>query len=705
MKIKNVGPFEDFSLNLTRGSIGIFGRNGKGKSTLLNLMYAIPTNDFSRFAGVKTDNVRNTADPKAESYVYAEIEHNGRVLQITRRLKSKPTTELVVDGGKPITDANKAQEEIDTILGIDKKLLDLYVFKEQHKVYDFLTSIPSERAKAYATLCRTEQCEDIWSMLGTFLNKDKELNTETVDNSDELAGRIAEIDLELATLAERIDHEKELLLSPKSEESAKEIVRRRQRVDDLKEERVKVRESIQQTQEAVEKSEARVQEKQTEIDALEEKVNKRSAKATDARAALKGFEQYQVYRRRRKRLKEEAEELEVEGAKKSAPDEPKYLDQHEALKKQSVQVEDELDRAKEMVNAFKKSGMVECPTCKTPVDHLKEHLELQRKKVLELPAVLKELCNKVATIDEYRTAAKRYREWKIDYDARVKGNAEARDALKDVTAPEGDVEELKAWLTKYDDLLNDLAHARSAAVEDKDLLLKRKATLKARKDRLAEIRQAIEDNDEPDEKFEKAKTRLAEHKVASNKIATLEGEAKGLVRQKDDKNDELKKLRKKLKRTKRIKQMAKVIEASRDVFHRDKLPNRVATTNLSRMEGDVNENLTMFGDPYWVESNDSLSFTVHKPGEPPQPAERLSTGQRVILALSFWPAVISLFSSDLGMLALDEPTANLDAENRKFLREALSAMTAKARNERQLIMVTHDPDLRTAFDQVVDLGA
>ncbi len=705
LKIKNVGPFEDFSVDLTRGSIGVFGRNGKGKSTLLNLMYGLVENDFGRFAGVKVDCVRNTADPKAESLISGEIEHNGRVLKITRRFRGKPLTSLTVDDEKPIEDTEKAQAKITEVLGIDKKLLDLYVFKEQHRVYDFLTNIPSDRAKAYATLCRTEGCEDTWTMLGNFLNKDKELNTEIVDNSDEITGRIAEIELELSSLAERKTHEEELLLSPKSYESANTIVRRRQRCDDLKEELIQTKRQIKDIEERVETVQARVAEKRAEIETLSEKVDKRAAKANDTRAAIKGFEQYQVYRRRRKRLKDEAEELEIEESKKFAPEEPNFLDQYEALKKESVRVENELDAAKKLTNAFKNTGMVECPTCKTPVDHLKEHLEAERKKVAEFPKVLSTLNDKIATIDEYKSKSKKYREWKIDYDARVKANKAERESLKDVTAPDGDVEELQAWLKKYDDLVKALREAKEYAAEDEQELLKRNATLKARKERLAEVRKSLEDNEETDEMFDKATQRLAEHKVATNKIAALEGEAKGLVRQRDDKSDELKKLRKKLKRTKRIKQMAKVIEAARDVFHRDRLPNRVATTNLSRMEGDVNENLTMFGDPYWVEANDQLSFTVHKPGEPPQPAERLSTGQRVILALSFWPAVISLFSSDLGMLALDEPTANLDAENRKFLREALSAMTAKARGERQLIMVTHDPDLRTAFDQIVDLGA
>ena len=188
----NAGPFEKMRLELKRGSIGIFGRNGRGKSTLLNFMYALLTNDFGRFAGVKLDCIRNTAGEKEESYIYGRVEHNGHLLSIKRSLRPAKTS-VTVDGGKEITDANKAQDEIDKILGVDRDMIKLYVFKPQDQIYDFISSQPAARAKAFAVLCRTEKCEQIWDFLGTFLNKDVEVNTRIQDNSDELATLISQL--------------------------------------------------------------------------------------------------------------------------------------------------------------------------------------------------------------------------------------------------------------------------------------------------------------------------------------------------------------------------------------------------------------------------------------------------------------------------------------------------------------------------------
>ncbi len=709
LKVVNVGPFADLSLDFTRGSVGIFGRNGRGKSTVLNLLYALATNDFSRFDGVKADMVRNTAGPKDEAYIWGEIEHNGKVLEITRNMKpskTNPNTKLVVNGDdhQAITNADKAEEEINKVLGIDRKLLDLYVFKEQHRVYDFLTTTPTDRAKAYQVLCKTEDCEKIWDMLGEYLNKDTELNTQIVDNSDELAQAVAELNMQLEGIETQEGIASEKLCEDKFRKTYEKRVKDQDRLENLREDEAQAKVEVSSWKETLEKHSRAVEKRNAERVEAQEKVDKRRKKADDTRAALKSWDSYKKYRARRRDLKNEAEALALE-EQKNKPPEPPEGDTSEHLHKQLILWEKELEQAQKVVAAFQVTGRTACPTCQTPVEHLKDHLESQRKLVKELPGKIKELEDRAEAIDFYKTNAKKYEKWKAGYDARVKANQDARKALQDIEAPDGDEAELKDWLEKFAELEAQLEQADKATRAWEKTLDQTQATYDAKKARLAEIRQAIEEISIDPEKVEKAKRRLAEHLTATNELSKLEGEAKGVRKMVEDKEAQLKKLKVRLKRTKKVRAMAYDVTQARDVFHRDRLPRRVAVTNLAKMEGDINENLGLFGEPFWVESNEELSFTVHKPGEPPQSAGRLSTGQRVILALAFWPAVASLWASDLGILCLDEPTANLDAENRKFLMTALGSMTAKVRGHRQLIMVTHDPDLRTAFDQVIDLGS
>ena len=51
---------------------------------------------------------------------------------------------------------------------------------------------------------------------------------------------------------------------------------------------------------------------------------------------------------------------------------------------------------------------------------------------------------------------------------------------------------------------------------------------------------------------------------------------------------------------------------------------------------------------------------------------RCSAGQKVLASIIIRLALAESFSSNCGILALDEPTTNLDAENIKALSSALS---------------------------------
>lgn len=701
----NVGPFDDLSLDLTRGSVGVFGKNGVGKSTLLTLMYSALTNDFGRFPGIKTDVVRNTAPEKAESYIWAEIEHAGHVISIRRNIRAKPFTRLQVDDEKEITDTPKAQERLRDVLGVDEATIKLYVFKPQDGIYDFLSSTPADRAKAYHTLCRTQECEEIWELLGEFLNKDRESNAEVVDNSDELLVAITEAKTRVAEIEERKMQASEKLCPDKFLKKYESVVRSQHRLEDLRAEEEPAKDKLAETEKALKAADVAFTKAEGERHAICVKVEERKPKADSTRAALQAWETYSKYRKRRKELKEEADTLAGEAVKNELPDPPADpITALDALNKESVTLENEIERAKKALAQLSGTGKTACPTCATPVVALHNYIAECKKLALEGPAQLEALHDRIEAIDTYKSAARKYEKWKTGFYARTEANKKSLEALKDVQAPDGDKDELLTWLTEFTRLEGE----QIAAFEREKLasrhLDKCRAQRNQAKERVAEIAQGITDNTDEPAVIEKAKRRLSEHKNATTELAALEGEAKGLRRLVTDREEELAKLKAILKKNRKIRQMAHVISVSREVMHRDRLPRRVALLNLSGMEGEINEGLSLFGDPFWVEANSELSFTVHKPGEPPQSAGRLSTGQRVVLALAFWPAVASMWSGDLGMLALDEPTANLDGDNRKFLATAIGMMTAKVRGQRQLLMVTHDPDLRSSFDQVIDLG-
>merc|ERR1719222_847475 len=73
---------------------------------------------------------------------------------------------------------------------------------------------------------------------------------------------------------------------------------------------------------------------------------------------------------------------------------------------------------------------------------------------------------------------------------------------------------------------------------------------------------------------------------------------------------------------------------------------------------------------------------------------RCSAGQKVLSSLIIRLALAETFSANCGIIALDEPTTNLDKENIESLATALSDIVNKRSGQRnfQLVVITHDEE-------------
>lgn len=71
---------------------------------------------------------------------------------------------------------------------------------------------------------------------------------------------------------------------------------------------------------------------------------------------------------------------------------------------------------------------------------------------------------------------------------------------------------------------------------------------------------------------------------------------------------------------------------------------------------------------------------------------RCSAGQKVLTSILIRLALAECFGTNCGMIALDEPTTNLDTENAESLATALNSIIDARKNQKnfQLIVITHD---------------
>jgi DNA repair exonuclease SbcCD ATPase subunit len=200
------------------------------------------------------------------------------------------------------------------------------------------------------------------------------------------------------------------------------------------------------------------------------------------------------------------------------------------------------------------------------------------------------------------------------------------------------------------------------------------------------------------------KEKLQEVRKLSNEILRLEGN-------KEEAEQHLDSLHRRLDTAKA--QLAESGDSQKWFEHCEKalnwlkytgLPKLVHGAVLNNLASTVNSNLADFGNPFTVKVSDNLSFVAYFEDEREIPAKALSGGQRTILGLDFWSAVNRVFAKNLGVLAIDEPSSELDDDNQELFYKSLVRWKQMLHQRgQQVIIITHSPCVENACDHVIRL--
>lgn len=137
----------------------------------------------------------------------------------------------------------------------------------------------------------------------------------------------------------------------------------------------------------------------------------------------------------------------------------------------------------------------------------------------------------------------------------------------------------------------------------------------------------------------------------------------------------------------------------RQAFHAGAAPAALMAAFAADRVDAVNAWLAKLAARFRVEAGPDVDFVARfHDGSPPVPADRLSGGEKAVLAWA-WAAA----TAATRLLCLDEPTYGLDQHRLDALCLAVDGWRSAA-PECQLVLVTHDRRLADRCDVVLDLG-
>jgi DNA repair exonuclease SbcCD ATPase subunit len=696
LRLNQICQFAELDWQFENGLVGIYGPNGAGKSNSMNVgCYAGFTGDYSRHVQGKEGMIRQQADPSQNSAIRVNFTHDGGEFELLRSLRAPSKSRLRLPNGQELTKANEIAAHLEETLRIRRQLIDHFVFVGQGELFAFLSAVASERARAFAYLCDTVKAEKIWELLAAQTQADAGLAAEIEDNRDELRQVLGTYEARLKTALAEEAEARAGLLSREAKEAADRVAANWRR-----------QEQAQQALETAAATEATrkaaaveaykpVKRLETQLQELETEYAGDAERLQEIAGELATIQQQQRDWSRRQGLIRELSQLPAPPAEPQNPN----VDE-EAVADRLSELIIEIDRSQRLVESLEGLPGV-CPTCGQPTETLQETADAARNLLPGLQAESVALTRQQREANAYSQAMTK---WRHDCEFRRRREEDLQRQLvplAQMQAP-GDATELLAERNGLNARATQLKQARVDLATAKQRF---EAAKGAHKESLRQVEHwtaEVEKYQVSQVEFDAATEQLEGHIMANRLLAAAEARRSELENFIQQQQQEIERVGVVLARSVRGRHWLRTLNDVRDyVMHRDKLPHLVHQAYLQGMENEINATLELFESPFHVKTTEDISFTAFFQNGTVMPAGGLSGGQKVMLAMAFRMTVNSLFAPQVGMMVLDEPTDGLDADNRNLAAGVFRRLGELARSRgHQVIIVTHDEALRTAFDQV-----
>lgn len=701
LEVKNWVHHRQRTCEFTRGLVAILGENGSGKSSLFGAIRWLLTGENPNY-GVKTDNISQYAREGEPAYATLEFEHNGHIAVVTRHLLPEKEQSLLAIDGKEAARGDKAVTAgIEKLLGVDAKFISRFIIVSQTEIFSFIDDNQTDTDKFFQRLFNTAKADKCQDVIGKGLLK---------LNVPEVVKPSSQITLEQAEVAKSIEHINEQIKKLPSLETFLQAQARDQNLIQQWAARekagIELQRLIQQAtahEKEIAESEETCRQYEKDLEAFSAAINGKETNHRDAKIALGHWENYKNIAKLKVKLQEQRAAIAADRLKNVEP--PVYTGVASAqFRRQADAVALQIKDAESFVAMFTEEGIAECPTCHTPSGQLAEQVSKQQAQSLKLQQLLSDLNVDIVKASNFESLRSQWELLDEKLKAREKHLDESERDLTIVKPPESTEKELQQAVSDYEDFQAAQNEVAPLVQNTREHIATLNGTLTAGRARIQQLSEDIKAITTTEADAHTATTRLDDlrKKVYSRQVfeqqrAELHAEARRLQEQYDC-------TVKQEKDAIQLRQWSIIAEQAREALKN--APRIVAQRNLQRLETAINELLQVFSVNFQVKvANDgSPNFIAEFYDGRRQPAQRLSIGQKTVLALAFRVAVNAMFAEEIGLLALDEPTASLDQPRIQALAPVLEKLrelsTAKGL---QCLLVTHASSLSHLFESTIEL--
>ena len=733
--LRNIGPFEKEKFNFDGNLIGIVGPNGSGKSTLLESILVAWANVFRKFPNM-ADFVRDLPNggKSSSGSIQSRAVHNGIVLDVRRTINLSKDKDGKYKGSQSarliVHSPNQAEEEVKGVKNVDARLYELigedlslmsqFAFIEQNDISAIVDSDSSSRSKALHKLFGLKRYEKIWDVLGEESKSLPEI--QSADDLNELDLALSQSKQDLSAFEYNLATLKQNLADFNVELSEKAIKAWEDHQD--------IRDSLARIDETVKHADSDYADKRSQKNAAEEVVNQlrleldgltpllEDAKSFIANASLRSSKEV-TKQQVEQDIKRITDELTVLAKPNDIPTTLIWTDaQQNNLDELSAQLSTANNFIREHSGLL---GQATCPTCGQTITDIASQLEQYKRRIDELSPVVSE--QKVLR-DQCQQALSDYNTAKASYDANLNFlTSEAKTIQSRYTAVVDELNKLASYdsatceekreiIRKYDNLSGSLSSAQKSF----DTWNEAYTTAQVARDNAIASRNALHEKlrnlsgdikDLTPDSIERHRNIL---KVASDKrldIVRTEESIRNKAVEIDNLSKRIVRAQSIKEQIDRIRTVKDTLLGARNVFHREKLPSVLARRFVAAIDTRLQYFLNIMRSNFCAgleQVDGSYFFRCLFDDGSERDASCLSGGEKVRFSISFLLAVNEIMSRDLGVLALDEPTAQLDEDNIQSFIDILSHVQRYARSSGvQIIVVTHSNQLIGSFDQTVSL--